>query len=87
MKKRLYFFLALSLLAASLPIRLQGAENSSGKSSRRGDAAGYSCRDATVLSMMGWGIGLAVGIAFLCAILEQNTGPDHGHSHSHSHSK
>ena len=42
-----------------------------------GDGAGYSTRDATVLSMMGWGVGLAVGIALLCGYLEQDT--SHGH--------
>jgi hypothetical protein len=39
---------------------------------RRGQAAGYATRDATVLSMMGWGVGLAVGIATLCALIEDN---------------
>lgn len=39
---------------------------------RRGQAAGYATRDATVLSMMGWGIGLAVGFAAICALIENN---------------
>jgi len=43
-----------------------------------GDGAGYSTRDATVLSMMGWGVGLAVGIALLCGYLEQDTSHGHG---------
>lgn len=38
-------------------------------------SAGYSSRDATVLSMMGWGIGIFAGIATLFALLDSN--PDH----------
>jgi len=48
------------------------------KNKRRGEAAGYSSRDATVLSVMGWGTGLAVGIATLCALLN-----DGSNSHNH----
>ncbi len=40
---------------------------------RRGQAAGYATRDATVFSMMGWGIGIAVGIATLCALIDNDT--------------
>lgn len=39
---------------------------------RRGQAAGYATRDATVLSMMGWGLGIAIGVATLCALIEDN---------------
>ena len=49
---------------------------------RRGEAAGYSSRDATVLSMMGWGLGIAVGIAALCALIDNNTGEG---TSAHSH--
>lgn len=38
-------------------------------------SAGYASRDATVLSMMGWGIGIFAGIATLFALLDSN--PDH----------
>lgn len=55
------------------------AEENNGKSSQ-GKAAGYSSRDATALSMMGWGLGLGVGIATLCALIPNNEG-----SSSHSH--
>jgi len=41
---------------------------------RRGQAAGYATRDATVLSMMGWGLGIAIGIAAFCALIDNNTG-------------
>jgi hypothetical protein len=45
---------------------------SHGRPARRGENAGYGSRDATVLSMMGWGVGLAVGIATLCALIPNN---------------
>jgi uncharacterized membrane protein len=41
---------------------------------RRGQAAGYATRDATVLSMMGWGIGIAIGIAAICILISNNDG-------------
>ncbi len=45
---------------------------------RPGEGAVESSRDATVLSMLGWGVGLAVGIAVLCALIPSNSG-DSGH--------
>lgn len=83
MKKRVRIFLALSLLFASFPAHTETSDAPVRRKARRGDAAGYSCRDATVLSMMGWGIGLAVGIALLCSLLSQDTDADHSHGHSH----
>jgi len=50
------------------------------KTTRRGEAAGYSSRDATVLSVMGWGAALAIGIATLSALLSDSEG-NNGHSH------
>lgn len=47
--------------------------------SRRGECAGYGSRDATVLSMMGWGLGLGVGIATLCALIPNNEASEHTH--------
>ena len=35
-------------------------------------STGYSSRDATVLSMMGWGIAIFAGIAALCALSSDN---------------
>jgi hypothetical protein len=46
--------------------------------SRRGQAAGYATRDATTLSMMGWGIGIAVGIGALCALIDNNSSSSSG---------
>jgi hypothetical protein len=42
------------------------------KTSKRENGSGFSSRDATVWSMMGWGVCLALGIALLCGSLEQN---------------
>jgi len=61
------FFILSALLLNAAPIHAQ----------KTGDGAGASTRDATVLSMMGWGVGLAVGIALLCGYLEQDTGHSH----------
>lgn len=33
---------------------------------------GYTSRDATVLSMMGWGVSIAIGIAAFCALMDDN---------------
>lgn len=57
-------------------------ESREARRSRRGQAAGYATRDATVLSMMGWGIGIAVGIGALCALIDNN---DSSSSSSTSH--
>ena len=37
---------------------------------------GYVTRDTTVLSMMGWGIGLFAGIAVLVSLLDNNPDSD-----------
>jgi hypothetical protein len=49
--------------------------------SRTGECAGYSSRDATNLSMMGWGVGLVAGIATLCALIPNNATSSHSQSH------
>jgi hypothetical protein len=65
MKKVLLVLLSISICTAAFP-----QEGRDARRCRRGQAAGYSSRDATVLSMMGWGVGLAVGIATLCAMID-----------------
>ena len=42
---------------------------------RRSNDDGYTSRDSMVLSMMGWGIGLAIGICTFCALIEKNPAP------------
>jgi hypothetical protein len=50
------------------------------KNKKRGDGAGYSSRDATIFSVMGWGVALGVGIATLCALIGTGDG-NNVHSH------
>lgn len=82
MKKILLTFLCVSTaFAQEMPVK---------RSARKGEAAGYSTRDASVISMMGWGVTLAVGIATFCALMEQNSsggssGGGGGGSGGHSH--
>jgi hypothetical protein len=79
MMLRKMILLLLSLLVLGSSFAQETATKRTAKS-RRGEAAGYSSRDATVFSMMGWGTGLAVGIATLCALLNDSEGTN-GHSH------
>lgn len=67
MKRFLFTFLCLIVVSASF------AQEGPLKPARRGEAAGYARRDATVLSVMGWGLALAVGIATLCALMDSST--------------
>ncbi len=64
--------LTLTLLTLSIATSSFAQETREARRCRRGQAAGYATRDATVLSMMGWGVGLAIGIATLCALIENN---------------
>lgn len=63
----------LALLFVALSVSGFPQETKEARRCRRGQAAGYATRDATVLSMMGWGVGLAVGIATLCALVDDNS--------------
>jgi hypothetical protein len=74
---------SLILLIFSTPAYCQEAP----RASRRGTGAGYGTRDATVLSMMGWGVGMGLGIAILCGSLHQSkassgSSSDGGNTHS-----
>jgi hypothetical protein len=64
----------LIILTVALATSLPSQETREARKARRGQAAGYATRDATVMSMMGWGLGLAVGIAALCALVDNDTG-------------
>ena len=46
-----------------------------------GGAATFTTRESTTLAMMGWGIGLAVGIATICALIPDDLASSHSHSH------
>lgn len=62
------------LLALLIATQSFGSELSSSKT---GDGAGYASRDATSLSMMGWGLSLAVGIAALVVLIPNETSSSH----------
>lgn len=69
----------LTILSVVLLSSAYAQDSAPKKHSRRGEAAGYSSRDATVLSVMGWGTGLAVGIATLSALLNNESTSGHNH--------
>jgi len=54
------------------------AQNSRSQGVAVGESAISSSQNATTLSMMGWGFGLAAGIAALCALVQNDT----AHTHS-----
>lgn len=69
--------LILILMVLSLPFSAS-AQNSSSSGGAVGQSAISSTQNATTLSMMGWGLGLAAGIAALCALVQNDT----AHTHS-----
>lgn len=46
---------------------------------RVGDGAYDGSYTALSKSMLGWGVGLALGIGILCAVLHQSTASSHSH--------
>lgn len=76
--------LTLALLIFAVTISASAQETREARRCRRGQAAGYATRDATVLSMMGWGLGLAIGIAALCALIDNNSASSSSSSSSSS---
>ncbi len=80
----------IGIVLLSLAVITAGAAQESGVGRRParhpGDAAGYSSRNATILSMMGWGFGLGIAIAAICALIDNNTGAGGGGgNHVHGH--
>ena len=74
MKKMILLFCALMVVFTPLTVTArERATDCCGT-----DAVCDGARGAMVLSMMGWGVGLAVGIALLTGLLDQNTS-----SHAH----
>lgn len=85
MKRSLLTFLCVVMISSVF-----SQEMPKRQSARKGEAAGYSTRDASVISMMGWGVGLAVGIATFCALMDQSSsggssGGGGGGSGGHTH--
>jgi len=75
----IYRFWAVFLLCASSGMA-QELREAPQFNYRVGEAARYGSRDATAMSMMGWGLGLGAGICALCALI-----PSSSYTHSHSH--
>ncbi len=80
MRKILACLLILLLSSTS------GYSQEAPKATRRGTGAGYSSRDATVLSMMGWGVGMGLGIAVLCGSLSQSKSGSSSDNGGNTHS-
>lgn len=76
LQKKILTLLSILALTSSF-----AQESTVKKTTRRGEAAGYSSRDATVLSVMGWGAALAIGIATLSALLNDSSSGTNGHNH------
>lgn len=73
MRKPILILLSLVLCTSVFP-----QESREARRCRRGQAAGYATRDATTLSMMGWGVAIAIGIATLCALIDdESTSTNH----------
>ena len=70
MKRLILCLLCLSIVNTAFP-----QENREARRCRRGQAAGYATRDATVLSMMGWGLAMAVGIAAITGLIDNDKAP------------
>lgn len=72
MRKFLLTLLGLAVCTSSF-----SQESQEARRARRGQGAGFASRDATVLSMMGWGVGIIAGIAALCALIDNETSSSH----------
>jgi hypothetical protein len=88
MKKKITTLLIIALLSFSSSVQgrddLQDTAKNTDKLWRSGSGAHDGSYTAISASMIGWGIGLAVGIAVLAAVLHQSTSSSH-HHHAHCH--
>ena len=75
MKKVLLILLTL-LYSTQMPAQEPGTKSAK----KKGEVAGYASRDASALSVMGWGLALSVGIATLFSLLDNNASSS-GHAH------
>jgi hypothetical protein len=76
---------ALTVIALTSPIfsdELQNYKKDTESIWRTGSGAEDGTFTAISTSMLGWGVGLSVGIAVLASVLHQSTA---GHSHVHCH--
>jgi hypothetical protein len=76
----------LALLSIAICTSGISQETRDARRARMGTSAGYATRDATVLSMVGWGFGIAVGIAAISALIDNSEeGSSSSSSSSTSH--
>ncbi|HSX10540.1 MAG TPA: hypothetical protein VLF94_02335 [Chlamydiales bacterium] len=69
----------LTLLGIAVCTSGVSDETRDARRARMGRSAGYATRDATVLSMVGWGFGIAIGIAAISALIENNSSASTSH--------
>lgn len=88
MKKKMISLLLIALLSFSSTVQgrddLQDVAINTDKLWRTGSAAHDGSYTAISTSMIGWGIGLAIGIGVLCAVLRPSTNSS-GSSSAHCH--
>lgn len=78
MKKIIALLLSLSIVTAHAGESIQESAQNTDKLYREGTGAIDGAWTATSVSMIGWGVGLALGIGLLAALLHQSTA-----SHAH----
>jgi hypothetical protein len=84
MKRLLTGFLLLSLTTPLFSDELQNYKKDTEAIWRTGGGAEDGTFTAIATSMLGWGVGLSVGIAVLASVLHQSTA-GHAHVHCHTH--
>lgn len=65
--KKVFLFILVAMLST-----VTASEEEPKNKKQTCKSKGYSSRDTTVLSMMGWGIAIFAGIAVLCALAGDN---------------
>ena len=81
--KKLMTAFTLIVLSVSLPAdELDNYKKDTESIWRTGAGSEDGTFTAIATSMLGWGVGLSVGIAILASVLHQSTA---GHNHTHCH--
>ena len=87
MKKKMIGFLLIALLSFSSTVQgrddLQDVAKNTDKLWRTGSGAHDGSYTAISTSMIAWGIGLAIGIGILCAVLRPSSNNTNNHVHCH----
>jgi hypothetical protein len=87
MKKKMTTFMLIAFLCFSSSVQgrddLQDTAKNTDKLWRTGSGAHDGSYTAISTSLIAWGVGLAVGIAVLAAVLRPSTGSGGGNAHCH----